>query len=185
MKRLNRYGVCLFVCLAVLAVSPVFAATTTVTSTNDSGSGSLRDAIAGAAPGDTINFNLTYPARITIASTLTIGTNLTISGPGASNLAINGNDSVRVFYINAGVTAAISGVTIEHGSGSWGGGGVYNNGTLTVGNSTLAGNSSTVANGGGAIYNYYGDLTVTNSTLAGNSATAVYGDSASGGGIFN
>jgi hypothetical protein len=42
------------------------AATITVTNTNDSGPGSLRDAIANASSGDTINFSLTYPATITL-----------------------------------------------------------------------------------------------------------------------
>ena len=72
----------LFVCLGVWS-SNALAATITVTNTNDSGSGSLRDAIASAAAGDTVNFNLTDPATITLASRLAIGTNLTISGPGA------------------------------------------------------------------------------------------------------
>src|SRR4051812_25576385 len=85
--------------LAVLSALPVFAATITVTNTNDSGAGSLRDAIGGASPGDMINFSLAYPATITLASTLAIGTSLMINGPGAANLAISGNNLVQVFNI--------------------------------------------------------------------------------------
>jgi len=193
----NNPGVSiLFACLAVLSCSPVSAATVTVTNINDSGPGSLRGAIASAVSGDTIAFSLPYPATIPLGSTLTIGTSLTISGPGSSNLAISGGGSVGVFSIGSctsagsvpcsGVTATISGVTIENGNAYYGGGGVYNSGTLSLSNSVFAGNSSNTANGGGAIYNYFGVVTVTNCTLSGNSATAAYADhSASGGGILN
>src|SRR5258708_29325091 len=116
MKQLNSGGLAV-AWLVVLACSQGFANTIAVTNTNDSGLGSLRDAIASAASGDTINFNLTFPATITLSSTLTISTNLTISGPGASNLAISGGGAVRVFSIGSctsgkpppcsGATAAI------------------------------------------------------------------------------
>ena len=48
------------------------------------------------------------------------------------------------------------------------GGGIYNDGTLTVSNSTFAGNSASSGSGGG-IYNH-GTVTVSNSTFSGNSA---------------
>src|SRR5208282_965965 len=148
----------------------------TVTNTNDSGFGSLRDAMANAASGDTINFSLAYPATITLASTLTINTSLTISGPGASNVAISGNNAVQVFSIGGG-TVNISGVTIEHGSfgGYPYGGGIANGGTLTLSNSAVSGNTGSYV--GGGIYNY-GTLTLTNSTVSGNSASYM-------GGIYN
>jgi hypothetical protein len=186
--------------MAVFSAVPAFGNTITVTNMLDSGPGSLRDAIATAAPGDTINFSLASPATITLASTLTISSNLTISGPGASSLAISGNKSVQVFSVGVGITVTISGLTIEGGSGSIGGG-IYNKGTLIVTNSTLSGNSA--SSGGGGIYNsgtlmlssstllanttsQYGGgiandagmLTLTNSTLSGNSALR-------GGGIWN
>ena len=63
-------------------------ATITVINTNDSGAGSLRQAIADAASSDTINFNLSNcPCTITLTSgELVIGKNLTIEGPGTSQL---------------------------------------------------------------------------------------------------
>jgi hypothetical protein len=159
-----------------------------VISTSDDGSsGTLRDAIQRAQSGDTISFQLPYPATITLGSRLEIcpgagtGPTLTINGPGASNLAISGNHRVRVMDICPGANVAISGLTIEKGSAtnetSGYGGGIFNNGgTLTVSNSTLSGNSANAQ--GGGIFNKVGTLTVRNSTLSSNSAYE-------GGGISN
>ena len=46
-----------------VAAAPAFAVTLTVSNTNDSGAGSLRQAIADAAPGDTIDFAVTVLLR--------------------------------------------------------------------------------------------------------------------------
>ena len=101
--------------LVLFSASPGFANTITVTNTNDSGDGSLRAAIAAANSGDTINFGVT--GTITLTSTLNIASGITINGPGPSNLAISGNQSVRVFYIQGSVgQIVISGVRIENGS---------------------------------------------------------------------
>src|ERR1700730_1839625 len=73
-------GICgSLILLAALGAAPVSASTLTVTNTSDGGPGALRDAIASAASGDTIDFSLAYPATITLASTLTINTSLTIT----------------------------------------------------------------------------------------------------------
>ena len=164
--------------LLVLGMAvPSLATTWTVTSTGDSGTGTLRAALGSAANGDTINFSLTYPATITLTSgPLTIGTSLAISGPGAANLFISGNNATTVFLVN-GVTATISGITIENGNagGGWGGG-INNGGTLTVSNSTFSGNSATF---GGGIFNN-STLTIRDSTFSDNSASGGWG-----GGIAN
>jgi hypothetical protein len=97
--------------LILLSAFPVFGATITVTNTNDGGPGSLRDAIATAASGDTINFSLSYPATITVSTALTIDSDgaksLTITGPGASLLTISGGDAVPVFVIQPLVAWAV------------------------------------------------------------------------------
>ena len=69
------------------------AATITVTNNNDSGPGSLRQAIANSSPGDTIDFDSSLSGQtITFTSGgLTINKNLTIAGPGANLLAVDGN----------------------------------------------------------------------------------------------
>src|SRR5450755_2600552 len=128
--------------LALSAAVPGLAATDTVTSLADDGSsGTLRSVIAAAAPGDTINFSVSGTITLT-SGQLELSQNLTISGPGAANLAISGNNASTVFRVDNGVTVSISGVTIKNGSSSNGGGGILNFGTLTVTNSTVSGNYS-------------------------------------------
>ncbi len=165
------------------------AATWTVTNCNDSGAGSLRAAVASAASGDAIGFDLS-PACSTITLTsgeVEIANSVTISGPGANVLAVSGGNASRVFQVDSGVTANISGLTIENGQIEGdltpGGSGILNSGTLTLSNSTVADNVN--GGGGGGIANG-GDLTIIDSTVAGNSALGVGdGDAGSGGGIGN
>ncbi|MEW6210362.1 MAG: choice-of-anchor Q domain-containing protein [Acidobacteriota bacterium] len=155
-------------------------ATFTVTNLNDSGAGSLRQAItdANAMMGaDTIDFQAGLTGTITLTSGQlpTITQDLTITGPGAASLTVSGNNASRVFEIAAGVTVMISDMTISNGSVTGFGGGILNLGTVTIQNSTLSGNS---ASDGGGIFNLDGTMTLTNSTLSGNSANL-------GGGILN
>src|SRR5215831_2075337 len=124
--------------------------TLTVMNTADSGSGSLRDTIAAANPGDTIGFGLTLPATITLTSgQIMINKNLTIAGPGANLLTISGNASSRIFAIPSGQDVSISGITFANGVASFGGA-IFNQGTLSATFSTFNGNFGTSA---GAILN--------------------------------
>jgi hypothetical protein len=60
---------------------PVLASTLVVTSTSDSGPGTLRQAIAEAGSGDTITFAPALSSQtITLSSTLVIDKDLTIDG---------------------------------------------------------------------------------------------------------
>lgn len=173
-----------------------------VTNTNDSGAGSLRDAIARLCAGNTIifssssangatNFYDGSQHTITLTSQLTMSSNFTIRGPGAKLLTISGNGATRVFKIKSGVTVTLESLTIGNGTGNRdinvgfiGGGGIWNQGTLTLTNSTVSGNSAsgTDSNWGGGIYNQ-GTLTLIRSTVTGNSASG--GTSNIGGGIYN
>ena len=145
----------------------------TVINTNDSGAGSLRQAIQDAASGDTINFDLMYPATITLTSgTLNIAKNLTILGPGASNLTLDGNHSVQILSIASGKTVSMSGLTFANGSNN-NGGAIFNSGNLSISKSVFTGNSSIQ---GGAINNQAsGTVTVADSAFSGNTASAFGG----------
>jgi hypothetical protein len=147
--------------------------------TNCSGSssvsGSLPYEVANAPGGATIEFALSPPCTtITPASTMDIGENLTISGPGASALTVSGGGTQVIFDVvgvPSYVNATISGLTLEDGHSSNYGGAIYNyDATLNVTDSTLAGDIA--ADGGGAIYSYSNaTLNVTDSTLSDDSAT--------------
>src|SRR5262245_29392551 len=68
---------------AMASVRSVQAATITVVNTNDSGSGSFRQALVDANDGDTIDFSVTTPATITLTSgELLVNKSIAISGPG-------------------------------------------------------------------------------------------------------
>jgi predicted outer membrane repeat protein len=130
----------------------------------------LRAALAG---GGTVTFACS--GTITTYETITISTDTTIDGSGQA-VTITGNNLVRVFVVDPGVTLNLNAMTVANGAaGSFDvGGGVLNLGVLNVTNSTFYGNSAGV---GGGIYNH-GAMTLSNSLLFGNSA-----NNGGGGGI--
>ncbi|MEH1931596.1 beta strand repeat-containing protein [Nostoc sp.] len=170
--------------------------TFTVTNTDNSGAGSLRQQILNAdLAGGTniINFGGLFSDAIAhtinlTGSSLSITDNLTIEGTNASLLTIKDDSADRVFDIGKGVTSAINGLTIINTyDGAGGGGAISNEGVLTLSNSTITGNSAgntTDINGayllgqGGGIYNT-GSLTVNHSIISNNTANS------GGGGIYN
>ena len=144
----------------------------------------LREAInyENANGGGSITFDSTvFSTPQTINLTLgqldlsdTTGTE-TITGP-AAGVTVSADTQSRVFQVDSGVTASISGLTITGGNTAGGGGGLYNdNGTTTLTNVTISGN--TAAYGGGI--DNSGTATLTNVTISDNNG----GDG--GGGLFN
>ena len=158
---------------------------------------SLREAItyADSNPGQTITF---LPSLAGQTITLTNGPlpdltqNVVIDGLGASLLTFNEGGTGSGFYVDAGVTAAISGLTITGGN-TLQGGGIYNAGKLTVIDCAI---TSNMANWGAGIANL-GTLDVEHSTFSGNTAFGYNGadgqfaggggggGAALGGGLFN
>jgi len=186
----NTWRILFATCLSALCLIALStqAATITVTNTNDSGAGSLRQAIADAHDGDTIDFGVTGTIILTTGELL-VDKSISINGPGSDHLTVDGNHASRVFQVqvSGGGTATIAGLTITNGNADriGGGGGIYNESSmLTVSNCTISGNSAPDAFGvGGGIRNDVAfsnaTLEVLNCTISGNSA----GDNA--GGIFN
>ncbi|MBW4612884.1 MAG: tandem-95 repeat protein [Desmonostoc vinosum HA7617-LM4] len=167
----------------------------TVNNTDDSGSGSLRQALldANAAAGaDTITFagdifSDTNPDTITLTSgELEITDDVDLEGTGASNLAISGNNTSRVFSIStSGKNVTIDALTITEGKNEFGSGGAINNfgSTLIITNSSIS--DSTASNGAGIGNSAGGTLTLINSTISGNQATVSSGGIANAGSTLN
>ena len=159
------------------------AATITVTNTNDSGPGSLRQALRAANDGDTVVFAVTGTIALTSGG-LPINKSLTISGPGKDQLSIDGNQALLVFGIFPDKTAAISGLTVRNAQS-----GILNDGTVIVTNCVLSNSYDGLSNYGAAtvsscvltgnlyngLYSYEGVTTVSNCVVSGNAA----------GGLFN
>lgn len=157
------------------------SATLTVTSLADSGPGTLRDQVAAANPGDTIDFSVTGTIRL-LAPAISIAKNLTITGPGAGSLTVAGNSPTSgnnnfapIFQITSGVVG-LSGLTLRDGTGlkalengtfvNYGGAIHVSGAALTVSACTFTANR---ARFGGALY-VTGDAaaTVTGSAFTNN-----------------
>lgn len=157
----------------------------TVTSTADSGAGSLRKALGSVCLDGTIHFAPELAGQtITNLSALTIGKNVTIDGADAPGLKISGGGTVRVFEVAATATATIRNLILTNGYGFQLAGGILNNGHLTLDHVVVTGNTMTTTGGdfwqgGGGIYSGTGaTLDLVDSTVADNHAGW------SGGGIY-
>lgn len=164
------------------------AATITVSNLNDSGTGSLRQAVTDAmASGSADDINFSVSGTIALSSALPDitagGGTLTIDGTGQT-VTISGNDSVRVTAVDVNASLSLINLTISGGN-SGDGGGIYNSGTLTVSNCTFSNNTAEgiggaiVNNVGGGSGSGIGALTIANSTFDNNTAND------DGGAIYN
>ncbi|MBD2578266.1 hypothetical protein [Oscillatoria sp. FACHB-1406] len=144
----------------------------TVTNSNDSGTGSLRAAIAAAKAGDTLQFSSTLAGKtITLTSgQLAVNKNLTIDATAASGLTISGNNASRVIDIAANLNVTLRGLTIANGKTTGvaldgAGGGIRTgiNTTLNLQNSVVRNNFANGDGGGGLWASSGSNVTVTNS----------------------
>ena len=136
----------------------------------------IRDAIAeGGGPH---TFDCDGAQTVVTEAEIVIDNDVILDGEG--NLTVDGDEDHRVFSVPEGVVAELRGFLVTRGTSGFqaDGGGINNQGTLTLTDSTVSGNTATgpYAYGGGI--GSYGPLTLINSTVSGNTA----GD---GGGIWH
>ncbi len=198
----------------LMIAAGVQAATRTVTKAIDTNDGlcnadcSLREAIDVSNAGDTIIFSALFNTPQNIGLTngeLDINKDLTIVGPGADLLTIDGNSGAtidNVFDIFSNATVVISGVTMTDGgyyadftiqndgnltitqcsvSGNVSSGGIKNNGVMVLDSSTVSENNGLF---GGGIENR-ATLTVTDSTVSNNTGDYASAFDGGAGGIYS
>jgi hypothetical protein len=144
---------------------------------------SLRRAInlanGNADPGDLILFNSSLSGSTIHLATghLAVTHGVSIKGPGASKLTIDGGGSSNIFYLSSAYEpASISGLTMTNGDASGlSGGAVFNeDDDLTISKSVISNSYATgLMQRGGGVYSHVGPLTIDHSTISGNHA--VYG----------
>jgi hypothetical protein len=169
------------------------ATTITVTNGNDSGPGSLRQALAQANDGDTINFDPSVNIVTLTTAELVITKSITISAsPQMVTVARASQTEFRIFHVMPDHSVEIDALTISGGhiTGDNGGGILNDNSTLTIAHCTVNGNAivsgSFKNNFGGGIHN---SGTMTLDQLIVNNNNALFsgqgGGVPSGGGISN
>jgi hypothetical protein len=187
--------------LSLMAVSLPQSAVLTVTNTNDSGPGSLRQSIEDAHADDEIRFDASLDGQpiVLTSGRLGITKNLTLAGRGPEKTILDGNRNSLVLLV-AGAAANISDVTIRNGLGggiylwyaeleltrsvvrdnltlgwvSHGGGISAWSSTLRVTDSTFQDNAAPFASGG-ALFTWGGAATLAGTTLSGNRSFAAGG----------
>jgi predicted outer membrane repeat protein len=149
----------------------------TVTTTADSGAGSLRSEVAAAQSGDTVEFASSLKGQ-TISLTsgeIQIANNITINGQ-SIHPTVSGSNSSRILEVLGGASVTISNISLIDGQVSGASGGailVDSNATLTANNDIFTSNQAlnlgTTSGFGGAIEND-GTLTVSKTTFQSNTA---------------
>lgn len=163
---------------AIVSASMLKGATLTVTTLTDSGAGSLRQTLAGAASGDTISIPLTGTITLTNGGKLVINKNIQISGPSNGVLQVSAKWASSVITVLTNVTASLTDLSLVNGSsrdsnsvagGRTVGGGVQNYGKLTMTRCVVSGCDAFEGAGGGIFS--MGQLTLRQCSISNNAAT--------------
>lgn len=187
MGRIGGLRVALVLAVGVLGLLPATAAATTftVSNTNDSGPGSLRDAVGmvnAGSGGDTIMIPASSTPYVLTSGELAITKAVTINGAGAGSTTISGNHNSRIFNFEDAGPNTVSGLTLTNGMSSLSGGAIFDglSGTLTLNSISATGN--TASSLAGAVAFVGGTLTITGSSFSSNSAGVAVGAVSAGGG---
>ena len=154
----------------------------------------LQSAVAGSGPGGTITLECSSPTTVLFSANITITRDLTLDASHSpAPITFDGGGSQRLFYVRSG-TFRVNGLTFAHSKEiqCCGGGGIWNDATLDVANSTFRENDSAIlnnsstatativnttfvdntneGNGGGGVYNWRGTVSIADSTFVSNPA---------------
>jgi len=153
----------------------------TVTNTSDTGTGSLRAAVAA---GGTVDFASGLSgSTITLASEIVVASNVTVDATSLTGtLTISGNSVTRHFRVTSAGNLTLRKLTFINGRGigtvSVGfGGAVYNEGTCTIDRCAFSGNYA--LNYGGAVCNAFASTMTIDSSSFSLNAAGQYGGAVS------
>jgi hypothetical protein len=164
-----------------------------VSNCNDSGAGSLRNAVEASASGDTVDMSSLACSTITLTTgaIITAVDDLVIQGAGMLDTTIDGNNNGQVFiHLGAGTLSlydltAINGAKYTTDAATAPGGCIYSSGSVDMFQAAakycIAQNTDTGPARGGALY-AKGDVTLFDSTISGSLANGA--DFSRGGGVF-
>ncbi|WP_295478799.1 Ig-like domain-containing protein [uncultured Pseudomonas sp.] len=142
-------------------------ATFTVTSTSNTGAGTLRAALASAQNGDIVTFSGSM--TVLLDAQLVVNKNITLDGDlnndGVADVTLDGQNKTSVIRVTSGTTATFDGLVITRGLVSTAGGssgsaiaasdalgaGINNAGNLTLRNVSVTANSAAGGGGGGGV----------------------------------
>ncbi|MGH8173692.1 MAG: hypothetical protein ACREPX_11130, partial [Rhodanobacteraceae bacterium] len=180
-------------CLAALvgstdasALPAVPSGAIVVTSCQDHGPGTLREAVSMAGDGVAVDLTQVSCSQITLTTgRLETTHNLLVQGPGSGLLTIDGNNYDRIFNQNANAVLAVYGLTLQRGSGFLAGGCIYSQGTVQLNDAVLTdcrifAIAGTSIYQGGAIYTK-SDLVLTSSRIVDNTIYTALGGAVGGG----
>ncbi len=156
-----------------IAAPSANAANFEVTNLNDTGAGSLRDAIdqANSAGGaDTITFQSGLSGTINVGSQMEITDTLAIQGPGSDAVTLDGGDATRILHTDSSSDLDVSGLTFTHGDAGTNSGGAIAAYGQHLGLDDVVISHSSASRGGGA-YLLGNDVDIKNSTFANNYAS--------------
>ncbi|MCF8276317.1 MAG: T9SS type A sorting domain-containing protein [Flavobacteriales bacterium] len=149
-----------------------------VSNTNDSGPGSLRDAVASTCDGDTIIFDASTNGNpiVLTSGDISFSNNLVIIGNGPDNTIIDGNASSRIFEITGTDSTILRNLTVQNGQATGSGtaamgGGIFSSNTAKlILENVVINNNMADGFGGGLAFQGGVELRVSNSTIDGNSS---------------
>lgn len=181
---------------ALLVAAPAYGANFTVDSTADTPDATPGDGVCASSAGScTLRASIDEANALVGADTvslpsgkyllwggmLAITDDLTINGAGADRTTVSGNRKARVLSVASAAAVTLTNLKVQNGSDPLGGG-VYNAGTLTLGDVMFSSNRAPNNGLGGGIYND-GTLQLTDVTFSRNYATGAAGSF--GGGLYN
>ncbi len=160
-----------------------------VTNLDDSGPGSLREALALIADDGTITFvaGLAGGTLTLTSGQLTIDSSVTVDASGAAPVTISGGGASRVLQVQADAVVSMNDLVIRDGVAAPQGGGILNYGDLSLERVIVTANTENSSGpasfelGGGGIYNGDGavlnltDSTVSDNTSFNQPAGGIYG----------